>query len=440
MYPNGMEWFLNFGILLLLTNGSLCCKSSSSPTRKEVSQVVAKEDDFSCNFEAKEEYRNLAEANTKFFIKLYKRIKGQKNVLVSPFSIFTGLSLLQLATDGDTKAQYESILEYGIDNSDLIRKEARNIHESLEKLSAVSKDSFSLSAANNIFIDSGFSVKESYHAKAACFFHSNVSRLPLQTNPQESADKMNAWVSEKTNNKIQDLISPGALGGNTEAVLLNSVYFKAPWKLPFSKYATRENELFTKLDGTQVNVDLMALEKNIPYAKLDAGGLVIQLDYNTCKECDEQSSEMAMYVFVKDEGVEWNAFEEDILKEEILHGRGLEFEVESMRLEMPRFEISHQESLVPTLAELGMNLGGDFSAMTESPIQVSDVLHKAYLKVDENGSEGAAATAVFMSRMLFIPEVKVTVDKTFFLSLVHKQSNVIVFAGMVDSPLKLKPT
>merc|ERR1719154_313104 len=182
----------------------------------------------------------------------------------------------------------------------------------------------------------------------------------------------------------------------------------------------------------------MALEKSLSYAKLDAGGMVIELDYDTCKDCQEQSADMAMYLFVPDEGVAWEKFEEAIMNEDILNGGGVTFETDSMRLEMPKFEITKQTALVPALTDLGLNLGGDFTGMTSSPTQVSDVLHQAFLRVDEEGSEGAAATALFMSRMLFIPRVRVTVNRTFFLSIVHKQSRVMVFAGKVDKPEKVQ--
>merc|ERR1719317_1874565 len=122
---------------------------------------------------------------------------------------------------------------------------------------------------------------------------------------------------------------------------------------------------------------------------------------------------------------------------DILSGEGVQFDQESIRLEMPKFEVSHQVDLVDALSELGLNLGGDFSGLSESSTQVSDVLHRVFLRVDEEGSVGAAATALFMSRMLFIPRMSITVDTTFFISIVHKQSRVVVFAGKVDKPEKV---
>jgi len=426
-------------VLLVLVTGFEGCKYSSSPSpRLATPEPVTNDEVFTCDNERGQDFQQLARANTNFFIDLYKSIKGPDNVLISPYSIFSGLSLLQLATKGDTKAQYEEVLQYGKENPGAIHHQARDILHSLERLSKVSNETFILNSANNIFIDSSFAVKPSYQSKAECYYRAGVSTLPLQSEPQDSADKMNVWISNKTNDRIKDLITAGSLGGNTQAVLVNTVYFKAPWLLPFNKFSTQADTVFTRQDGREVRVDMMALEKHLSYAKLEAGGIVIELDYDTCKDCDEESSEMAMYVFVPDKEVDWEVFEEGILKEDILNGEGISFEQESIRLEMPKFEISHQVDLVPTLTELGLDLGGDFTGMTSSPTQVSDVLHQAFLRVDEEGSEGAAATALFMSRMLFIPRLSVTVDRTFFISIVHKQSKVVVFAGKIDKPDKVQ--
>merc|ERR1712152_36678 len=194
--------------------------------------------------------------------------------------------------------------------------------------------------------------------------------------------------------------------------------------------------MFTRQDNSKVMVDMMVMEEYLSFARLESAGIVIELDYDTCKDCDERSSEMAMYVFIPDTEADWEVFENEVLQTWVLSGEGLVFDQEAIRLEMPRFEISHQVDLVQALSGLGLNLGGDFSGLTYSPLQVSDVLHRVFLRVDEEGSEGAAATAIFMSRMLFIPRMTVTVDRTFFISIVHKQSRVVVFSGKVDKPEK----
>jgi len=416
------------------------CKRSSSPPSEPVTQVTTKviEDIFECDAnEHGDDLMKFSAVNTEFFLSLYKSLKREGNVLLSPYSIFSGLSLLQLATVGQTRTQYEQALHYGKENSSVIHQQARNVLQSLDRLSRVSNETFILRSANSIFLDSSLVVKQSYMSKAQCYYKAGVTTLPLQSDPQGSADKMNAWVSNKTNNRITDLVSAGSLGRDTMAVLVNTVYFKAPWRLPFNKFSTKTDVLFTKQDTTKVKVDMMALEKYLSFARLQSGGMIVELDYDTCKDCDEASSEMAMYVFIPDKEVDWEVFEQEVLQADVLSGEGVEFDQEAIRLEMPKFEVSHQVDLVDALSELGLNLGGDFSGLTDSPTQVSDVLHRVFLRVDEEGSEGAAATALFMSRMLFIPRMTITVDRTFFISIVHKQSRVVVFAGKVDKPEKV---
>jgi len=424
------------GVFLAVLSLGVVDACKSSPPTTPVQEVSAKsvEDIFECDVkDAGEDFKQLAAANTEFFISLYQSIKEEGNVLVSPYSIFSGLSLLQLGTGGVTRTQYQEVLQYGEGNGTKIHQESRAVLDSLARLSRVSNESFILSSANNIFIDSGFAVLPSYQARSQCYYQAGVQELPLQSQPQESADMINTWVSNKTRGRITDLVSAGSLGENTQAVLVNTVYFKAPWLLPFSKWSTQAGVGFSRQDGSEVQVDMMALEKHLAYAQLP-GGVVVELDYDTCRNCDEKSAEMAMYVFVPDTEVDWEVFEQEVLKTNILNGEGIEFDHEAIRLEMPKFEISHQVDLVPALTELGLNLGGDFTELSNSPVAVSDVLHQAFLRVDEEGSEGAAATALFMSRMLFIPRLRVTANRTFFLSIVHKQSRVLVFAGKVNRP------
>jgi len=427
-------------ILLVLVIGIHGCKRSSSPPSEPVHKATTKasEDIFECDDkEQGDDLKKFSAANTEFFLSLYKSLKSEGNVLLSPYSIFSGLSLLQLATVGQTRSQYQQVLNYGKENSSVIHQQARAVLQSLDRLSRVSNETFILRSANSIFLDSSLLVKQSYMSKAQCYYKAGVTTLPLQSDPQGSADKMNVWVSNKTNNRITDLVSAGSLGRDTVAVLVNTVFFKAPWRLPFNKFSTKADVLFTKHDTTKVKVDMMALEKYLSFARLQSGGMMVELDYDTCKDCDEKSSEMAMYVFIPDKGVDWEVFEQEVLQADILSGEGVEFDQEAIRLEMPKFEVSHQVDLVDALSELGLNLGGDFSGLTDTPTQVSDVLHRVFLRVDEEGSEGAAATALFMSRMLFIPRMTVTVDRTFFISIVHKQSRVVVFAGKVDKPEKV---
>jgi len=422
-------------IFFIIVGIAKACKSSSSSSSR-VTKPVSEEEKFECDAEIDQEFSQLAAANANFFINLYKNIQSSGNILISPFSIFSGLSLLHLATRSETKLQYEQVLQYDSGNSSMIHKEARNILNSLERLSKVSNETFILKTANKIFVDSSFSVKSSYLEKTKCYYKSEALTLPLQSDPQNSANSINSWVSEKTNDRIKDLVSASSLGANTQCVLINTVYFKAPWRKPFKKQATQEGD-FIRQDGTKLKVDMMVLEKYLSFANLDVGGMVIELDYDTCKNCDERSSEMAMYLFIPNEGVAWDSFENEIMKENIINGKGLDFDQESLQLKMPRFEIHHQEELVPTLTALGLDLGGDFSGLSDSPTQVSDVLHETYLKVDEEGSEGAAATAIFMSRMLFIPRLSVQINRTFFLSIVHKSSRVVVFAGKIDEPNRI---
>ena len=122
-----------------------------------------------------------------------------------------------------------------------------------------------------------------------------------------------------------------------------------------------------------------------------------------------------------------------VFQPKVISGKSLGIENTFTKLSLPKFEVKYEKALKPILKDLGFNLAGDFSGMSDSNVMVSEVLTKTFLKVDEEGSEGAAATGSVMQMMSLVTSKRhIKVDRTFILSIIHKESGLVVFAGMID--------
>ena len=258
----------------------------------------------------------LGKSSNQLFIDLYKaggargrRRKG--NYLVSPYSIFSGLSLLHLGANGSTLDSLSSLLHLNESNK-VVHKQARSLLNIFNSLTIATNSSFTFVSANNVFLDESVSVNPNYESRVKCFYESNVTSLQMMRKPEESADEINRWIEERTRGKIQKLVQSSSLA-NAQAVLVNSLYFKAPWRLPFKSYTRKAN--FSQESGEVMEVDMMLLEGSLPTTLVDGKVRVVQLDYNTCLECDH--SDMAMFIFVPEDGVSLEDAEDVVMKPKV---------------------------------------------------------------------------------------------------------------------------
>ncbi len=240
---------------------------------------------------------------------------------------------------------------------------------------------------------------------------------------------INDWVSEETREKIQDLIPPGAITRETTLVLANAIYFNARWLIPFGSALTH-NGMFTTLKGEQVAARMMAMSEPaaLSYARGD-GYQAVELPY--------RGDQMSMLFLVPDVG-EFVAFE-SALDSERVQGISRALKRKRVSLKMPKFSYSSTFGLAQTLAGMGMPDAfgrADLSGMDGTlKLFISNVFHKAFVAVDEAGTEAAAATAVLISRTaLPILDVELTLDRPFIFLIRDQASGSILFLGRVVGP------
>ncbi|MBT9164007.1 MAG: hypothetical protein DDT24_00934 [Chloroflexi bacterium] len=236
-------------------------------------------------------------------------------------------------------------------------------------------------------------------------------------------------MRDQTEGRIEDLIPQGVIDVLTRLVLTNAIYFNAAWQHPFIEAMT-EDGLFYLVDGGEVTVPMMRQTESFGYAEGE-GYQAVELLYD--------GGELSMMILLPQAG-DFRAFEEALdaqAVDEIIE----RLERRQVALSMPRFEFDSRFSLRATLAAMGMPAafsaeGADFSGMTGNrELFIHDVIHKAFVSVDEAGTEAAAATAVVVGIVAMPPEpVEVTVDRPFIFLIRDIETGTILFVGRVLNP------
>ena len=374
----------------------------------------------------------LIEGNSAFAFELYKALKGEEgNLFYSPYSISLALAMTYAGARGETADQMADALQFLL---------ARNkLHPAFNWLDAElakrgegaeGKDGegFRLNIVNAIWGQKDYEFLSDFLDVLAENYGAGLRILDFITETEKSRLTINDWVSDQTEGRIEDLIPQGAIGELTRLVLTNAIYFNAAWEHPFDEDITADS-LFNLLDGGQVSVPMMKQTESFGYTEGE-GYQAVELQYD--------GGELSMVILLPEAG-NFQAFEEGFQAEQvdaIISG----LQPTEVALTMPQFEFESEFSLKDTLAGMGMPIAfssaADFSGMTGNPeLFISDVVHKAFVAVDEAGTEAAAATAVIME-LTAVPEppVEVTIDRPFIFLIRDIETGAVLFVGRVANP------
>ena len=374
----------------------------------------------------------LVEGNSAFAFELYQALKGEEgNLFYSPYSISPALAMTYAGARGETAEQMAATLQFLL--------EQERLHPAFNWLDAElagrgegaeGKDGegFRLNIVNAIWGQKDYSFLSTFLDVLAENYGAGLRILDFITETEKSRLTINDWVSDQTEGRIEDLIPQGAIGELTRLVLTNAIYFNAAWKYPFDEDMTADGPFYL-LDGGQVSVPMMKQTESFGYTEGE-GYQAVELLYD--------GGELSMVVLLPEAG-EFQSFEEGLQAQQvsdIISG----LQPTEVALTMPRFEFDSEFSLKDTLAGMGMPIafssGADFSGMTGNPeLFISDVVHKAFVAVDEAGTEAAAATAVIME-LTAVPEppVEVTIDSPFIFLIRDIDTGAILFVGRVMNP------
>ncbi|MDD5127100.1 MAG: serpin family protein [Dehalococcoidales bacterium] len=380
----------------------------------------------------KAELDKLVEGNNAFAWDLYQGLRANGgNLFYSPYSISEALAMTYAGARGMTAQGMSNALKY------LLAQE--RLHPAFNSLDlqfkqrgqgAKGKDGegFRLNVVNAIWGQRDYKFLDQYLDVLAQNYGAGLRLLDFVKNPEDSRVTINNWVSDQTEQKIKDLIPQGAINTLTRLVLTNAIYFNAAWQHPFNEDATADG-LFNLLNGSTVTVPLMKQTQSFSYFETD-GYQAVELPYD--------GRELSMVILLPRAG-QFDAFEQSLSGAEVNEITG-KLERRQVVLTMPKFEYESSFGLKKALSDLGMGEAfteqADFSGMNgKRDLLIQDVIHKAYIGVDEEGTEAAAATAVIVgTTSMPLQPVEVKIDRPFIYFIRDIATGSTVFVGRVLNP------
>jgi len=385
-----------------------------------------------------EEAKSLAVSSNAFATDLYARLRKEPgNLAVSPGSITLALAMTWAGARGDTAKEMARVLHFTGEQKEVIESAGRQ----LSAWEDPSRTAYTLNVANRLFGDKSYSFEPAFIKLTGEAFKAPLEPVDFRAAPDAARKHINDWVAGETKDRIKDLIPARGIDADTRLVLTNAIYFLGDWENPFAKERTQKAPFFVKPTSPK-DVPMMHQTERFKYAAAD-GVKVLEMPY--------QGGELAMTFVLPDKKDGLDAVEQKLTAEKLdgwigaLSGKRVD-------VSLPVFEIEPGAplSLGDTLKEMGMKLAftrgqADFTGMANPPRQedrlyISRVFHKAFVKVNEKGTEAAAATAVVMARegaaMPTEPPAEFRADHPFLFFLRDVRSGMILFMGRVSEPAK----
>jgi serpin B len=370
-------------------------------------------------------------SDTAFGLDLFGVIAGDENVMVSPYSIATALSMLYPGARGVTADEIARVLHLSVDDATLhaVRNaiDTRIAETPPPMGEGDTRAPFTIRPANSAWGQGGYPFLEPYLRTLAENYGAGLRVVDYVGDPEGSRQIMNAWVEDATEGRIEDLIPEGAITVDTRLSLVNAIWFKANWFEPFDPDRT-EVGTFTMLDGTEIETPLMRANLQTGYAVSDSFEAV-RLPY---------AGDAAMVILLPEEGSP-----ADLAGVLDVADLDIAWQQRSVDITLPSFEFESEISLKPALQTLGMVAafeqpvgdGADFTGITEvRELFVTDAFHKTFIALDEEGTEAAAATAIVVGLTAAPEPATFTADQPFLFWIEQGSTGEMLFLGQVTDP------
>lgn len=373
----------------------------------------------------------LVEGNSGFALDVYRQLSAAEgNLFLSPHSISTALAMTFAGARGDTEKQMAQTLRFHLD-----RKDLHEAFAGLESTLAKAQEGghITLDVANGLWPQKEYPLREDYLALVKKHYGVSITPVDYRTAAEDGRRMINRWVEERTRDKIQDLIQPGFLDPMTRLVLVNAIYFKGMWESRFKVEDTRDAP-FHVGPGKAVQAPMMTLREEFGYADLDSLQ-ILEMPY--------VGKGLSMVVLLPRKVDGMRELEGDLTPARLKEWRSI-LRRKEVVVFLPRFKMTSMFRLDETLAALGMRdafspARADFSGMDgrKGWLHIGVVLHKAFVEVNEEGTEAAAATAVgIRATAMPAPPPEFRADHPFLFLILEKETGSILFMGRVIDPTR----
>ncbi|XP_067253561.1 leukocyte elastase inhibitor-like isoform X2 [Chanodichthys erythropterus] len=375
----------------------------------------------------------LSSANTQFSLNLFKKISGGNasgNVFYSPVSISSALAMVSLGARGNTAAQMFKQVP-GPKTED-------QIHSSFNKfMSEMNKPGvpYVLNVANRLYGEQSYQFVEKFLNDAKRYYEAGLEKVDFKTKSEAARVTINKWVEKKTQEKIKDLVPQGAVNAMTRLVLVNAIYFKGNWEKKFPKEATRDAQFKINQNRTKP-VKMMHQKDQFPLAFIpEMNCQVLELPY--------VGKNLSMLIILpnemEDDTTGLQKLEKALTYEKLMEWtKPSNMRQQEVRVSLPRFKMEEKYDMKSLLISMGMedvfdtqkvNLSGMSS---NNDLVLTKVIHKAFVEVNEEGTEAAAATGAIVAVRSLGPMFNA--DHPFLFFIRHNPSNAILFYGRFCSP------
>lgn len=376
--------------------------------------------------EMNKDFESISSKNNQFGFELLMNLDGgeENNIFISPISAYIALSMLLSGADGKTKKEIEEILNVKNIDIEQFYETSKSILMHLQRDS----DQIEVKIGNSLWINDFFQFQETFKRNAKDYFNGEIYEIDMRN--KRSLTKINNWVADTTNGKIDQIID-GPLDESIIAYIINAVYFNGNWKYAFQKNQTKQ-ATFHPADGSNLQAKFMQLKEKLPYYETEKYQAV-QLPYS--------DGEMSMNIFLPKQGGladivnHLAASDWDVLIKKFRKKEGTVL--------LPKFELSYETSLLATLQKMGLKDAfdkslADFSQMivSDERIFISDMKQQTYIDVHEKGTEAAGVTSTEM-KLTAAPADQpfyMDINQPFLIVIMDHETDVILFLGTISHP------
>lgn len=399
--------YLNILILSLAALGSGCSQDIDDPV-------------FDYNLKS----AKVIETNNDFGLELLNQVitkDNTPNIMISPASVSIALGMAYNGAETTTRDAFEEVLNY----EGLSREEINEITMELIKVLVTNVEGNLLEIANSMWYDQGFPVEQDFINLNTHYYDAEVREIDFRT--ASAVKTINQWVSENTNGKIEKIIE--AIDPAMMMILINAIYFNSVWEVEFDPEDTQDQPFYREDKTLFGNVEMMFLESTL-HASFTEKFSAVELPYKNKK--------FSMFIFLPAEGTTVNELLGQL--DGSLWNSWLEgfTERKDFTVTMPKFKFEYDRSMAEDLKAMGLEVAftdlADFSGISSVDLLISDVIHKTYIDVNEEGTEAAAVTAIVFETTSIGPANGIRLDRPYMFAITENSSKSIVFIGKVSEP------
>ncbi len=372
--------------------------------------------------------RILAESHQRFAIDLYRELAKEKsnNILFSPFSVHSTLSLAAHGANGQTRKELADALYLPPD-----RNEGLTAVGNLMRYYSGIRGACQVNSANGIWGQRNLGFRANYINDVSRFANDGFQEVDF-ADPAHARQTINQWISDQTQNRIADLIGPDDFDHRTRLVLVNAIAFQGLWQTQFDTKRTGPGT-FHCADGTTVTTQFMSAKKCPCRIAIQNDRIMLELPY--------KSDDLALLVIMPEEGIELEVLEKQLTDESLRQWMQQMSDSENEEFRIPKFQIQQRLSLKEPLTSLGIRAAfseneADFSGMHESePLFIDRVLHQSYVELNEDGTEAVSATVAPMAKKAERkPGDPIEFNRPFLYCIRDTRNGTILFMGRLANP------